>query len=221
MGIDCLAPWCGGTPSHGIAGYIGRMITRTSSRNIAGLHSRLPGELLKCVERREIRAVRHADERHPLGRVLELPAVRRLGRDDDRLRRPDRRGHATQAGAHRRVPTCSGRYAVRPIAVKAGLIDESALSSIPSSWVPASGSPHRSPSSRSAPPPSEAEPWPTSSRASLTEPRPLLCARTRRRPRAHGTLSRRAHVMASSADRSVCVGVSSPNKIIASMRASS
>src|SRR5215218_6158931 len=37
-------------------------------------------------------------------------------RDDDRLRRPDRSGHATQAGADQRVPARSGRCTVRPIA---------------------------------------------------------------------------------------------------------
>jgi hypothetical protein len=65
---------------------------------------------------RGVRAVRQADERDPQGRVLGLARVRRLGRDDDRHRRPGRSHHAAQAGALRRIPACSRRGTVRPIA---------------------------------------------------------------------------------------------------------
>ena len=65
---------------------------------------------------RRLQAVHEADERDSQGRVLGLARVRRLGRHDDRRRRPGRSHHASQAGALRRISARPRRDTVRPIA---------------------------------------------------------------------------------------------------------
>ena len=52
----------------------------------------------------------------PMNETPGLARVRRLGRDDDRRRRPGRGHHAAQARALRRIPARPRRGTVRPIA---------------------------------------------------------------------------------------------------------
>src|SRR3954449_7586217 len=110
--IDGSTDWIAAGGSDDALSWTVETVSNAGAHLMGGHHLRGDGHPLA----RRLRAVRQADERDPQGRVLALARVRRLGRDDDRRRRPGRSHHAAQAGALRRISACPRRGTVRAIA---------------------------------------------------------------------------------------------------------